>query len=520
MTWLADLSVAKRLYSLVLTGVLVVVAVSSIGIWSQNRLINQAEALRAYTATKAALNHLDTRESELKVDAYRGANGEDTTGDAADDVDSANEALALSIDTGLRGALGAQIRDLGPSVSAFNDFVTAFVADAKADPRSIANRYDAVAEQNHVVDDEITAVHDKLDLQVTRYQKLMADTKNSTRLWMLLVAGVGIALLILLSVPLVRSILTPVRLVGTVVLALTRGDLTCRTGITSRDELGTMASGLDTAIGTVREAMLNMAANADTLAGAATELSATNAMIAGSSRDLNSRTETASEETTQISRNVQAVAAGSEQMGVSIQEISRNTNDAVQIAAQAVSEAAAATERIQRLGQSSIEIGNVIKLITSIAEQTNLLALNATIEAARAGDAGKGFAVVASEVKDLAQATARATEDISTRVNAIQSDTNDTIEVITGISDVIGRINDYQTTIASAIEEQTATTAEMSRSIAEVATGATRVAGSIADVAQASSSSVEGVNQTSLASSDVARTAEQLRALVSSFRLN
>ncbi len=184
-----------------------------------------------------------------------------------------------------------------------------------------------------------------------------------------------------------------------------------------------------------------------------------------------------------------------------------------------MSEAALATQSIERLGESSAEIGNVIKLITSIAEQTNLLALNATIEAARAGDAGKGFAVVASEVKDLAQETARATEDISARVAAIQSDTGGAVEVINRISEVIAKINDYQTTIASAVEEQTATTAEMSRSIAEVAAGASRIAGSISEVSQAGAQSMEGVNQTNQASQEVARTAEELRALVSSFRI-
>ena len=155
---------------------------------------------------------------------------------------------------------------------------------------------------------------------------------------------------------------------------------------------------------------------------------------------------------------MQTVAAGAEEMGLSIREISRNTSEAAQIAGVAVTEAARATETVEQLGSRPREIGNVIKLITSIAEQTNLLALNATIEAARAGDAGKGFAVVASEVKDLAQETARATEDIGARVAAIQNDTGGAVDVINRISEVIAKINDYQTTIASAVEEQTATT--------------------------------------------------------------
>src|SRR5690606_21069933 len=133
--------------------------------------------------------------------------------------------------------------------------------------------------------------------------------------------------------------------------------------------------------------------------------------------------------------------------------------------------------------------GNVVKVITSIAEQTNLLALNATIEAARAGEAGKGFAVVASEVKDLAQETAKATEDIARRVAAIQVDTVSAVEAIAEISTIIANINDYQLTIASAVEEQTATTNEMSRSVAEAATGSGEIAANISGVAIASETS-------------------------------
>jgi methyl-accepting chemotaxis protein len=227
-----------------------------------------------------------------------------------------------------------------------------------------------------------------------------------------------------------------VRRIGEVIDALSRGDLTRRTGITTRDELGRMATRLDAALEHLRTSLRTIGVNADSLASAATELSAVSSQIAEAANDTSRQTVSASAEADQISRNVQTVAAGSEEMGLSIREISRNTSEAAQIAAVAVAEAARATETVRQLGESSVEIGNVIKLITSIAEQTNLLALNATIEAARAGDAGKGFAVVASEVKDLAQETARATEDIGAGVNAIQHDTGGAVEVIGRISEV------------------------------------------------------------------------------------
>ncbi|MDR7280504.1 methyl-accepting chemotaxis protein [Catenuloplanes atrovinosus] len=519
MAGLADVGVGKRLSVIVVSGVVVAASVTGIGMWSQGRLTEQAETVRAFTAVKAALNHLDTRESELKVDAYRAFSGEDTTGDTEEDVQSALDALAAAEQYEVPGDIDDRIEELSGSVTDFNAFITDFVGRAVQDPAGVRDSYDQVAEQNNVVDDEIGAIHELLDAAIAQEQNDMAATVASTRLWMLLVAAAGVALLVGLAVPLVRSILTPVRRVGEVVDALAGGDLTVRAGIGSHDELGRMAQGLDQAVDRMRHAMESMASYANTLAGAATELSATSSEIAGAARDTNGQTSAASQEAEEISRNVQTVAAGGEEMGLSIREISQNTNEAAQIAGQAVSEAALATQSIERLGESSAEIGNVIKLITSIAEQTNLLALNATIEAARAGDAGKGFAVVASEVKDLAQETARATEDISARVAAIQADTGGAVEVINRISEVIAKINDYQTTIASAVEEQTATTAEMSRSIAEVAAGASRIAGSIAEVSQAGAHSMEGVEQTNLASQEVARTAEELRALVNGFRI-
>jgi methyl-accepting chemotaxis protein len=171
------------------------------------------------------------------------------------------------------------------------------------------------------------------------------------------------------------------------------------------------------------------------------------------------------------------------------------------------------------LGTSSAEIGDVIKTITAIAAQTNLLALNATIEAARAGEAGKGFAVVASEVKDLAQETARATEDISRRVESIQAGTTGAVLAIEEISLVISRISDFQTTIASAVEEQTATTSEMNRSVGEAATGTAAIAANITGVADAARLTSEGVAQAQQSSADLSRMAHELSSLVSEFRV-
>jgi len=178
----------------------------------------------------------------------------------------------------------------------------------------------------------------------------------------------------------------------------------------------------------------------------------------------------------------QTAAAAVEQMSASVQEIANSASQAVTVAREAVGAASTATDRVTKLDSSSQEIGVVVKLITSIAEQTNLLALNATIEAARAGEAGKGFAVVASEVKELARETAEATQRITDMIGTLQEDSGHVTTALTGITDLIHQISDAQTSIAGAVEEQSATTNEISRSVGDVAATAEATTSEISSV--------------------------------------
>lgn len=254
--------------------------------------------------------------------------------------------------------------------------------------------------------------------------------------------------------------------------------------------------------------------NAQSLGSASEELSAVAQQMSSNSEETAAQSNVVASASEQVSKNVATVATSAEEMSASVREIAKNANDAARVATTAVKVAEDTNQTIAKLGQSSIEIGKVIKVITSIAQQTNLLALNATIEAARAGEAGKGFAVVANEVKELAKQTAAATEDISAKIEAIQSDTKGAVTAIADIAKIIGQINDISSTIASAVEEQSATTNEIARNANEAAKGSTEISRNITNVSTAARSTTEGANNTLSAARELAQLASSLKAVV------
>ena len=258
----------------------------------------------------------------------------------------------------------------------------------------------------------------------------------------------------------------------------------------------------------------SVGSTAQSLASASEELSAVAQQMSSNSEETAAQSNVVASASEQVSKNVATVATSAEEMSASIKEIAKNANDAARVATTAVKVAEETNGTVAKLGESSIEIGKVIKVITSIAQQTNLLALNATIEAARAGEAGKGFAVVANEVKELAKQTAAATEDISGKIEAIQGDTKSAVTAIAEIAKVIGQINDISNTIASAVEEQSATTNEIARNATEAAKGSTEISKNITNVSQAAKSTTEGANNTLSAAQELARLSSTLKTIV------
>jgi methyl-accepting chemotaxis protein len=369
-----------------------------------------------------------------------------------------------------------------------------------------------------------SAILDQANGGIRRAQEISATSVSNATFLSTLVSTLGAALAILLGVGMAyysgKSITQPLKETVAALqdIAQGDGDLTRRVGEARNDELGELGKSFNTFIGKIERLITQVAESTQGVASSSEEFFAVSRQVRSNAEETSTQASVAAAAAEQVAGKLNAVATATEEMTASIREIAKNAGEAAEIATLAVQKTGAANATMGRLGQSSAEIGSVVKLITSIAQQTKLLALNATIEAARAGTAGKGFAVVANEVKDLANETAKATEQITERIQVIQQDTGAAMQALTEISGVIARMNDISGTIASAVEEQTATTNEIARNVSEAAKGGSKVTNGIESVARVAKCAAGGAQETLGAAGELAKMAAELQRMVAQFK--
>jgi methyl-accepting chemotaxis protein len=356
--------------------------------------------------------------------------------------------------------------------------------------------------------------------QLQQSQQALAAENQTLHVKSVAVAMAALFAGTLISILMSRRIARAMKMILARAEAIATGDLTSDDlEVISEDEMGDLTRTINRMNANLKSIILAIIKSSHRVALASEQMSGTGEQITANSEETTGQANLVTQATQQVSHNLQNVSAGAGEMTATIQNIASNAHTAATVASNAVLTAQGATSNVGKLGQSSAEIGEVVKVITSIAQQTNLLALNATIEAARAGESGKGFAVVANEVKALAKQTANATEDIRRKIEAIQHDARGAVAAIGSISDVINRVNDISGAIATAVEEQSATTNEMTRNITDAATGSQEITRNIEGVARAARDTSTGAHALRKAGEELAEMATELRTVVAQFKI-
>ena len=516
----------QKLFGLALLGGLAVLVVGLTGYIRLSQMTTAVQSQATNNSTQRAQMNGDMMHDALRADVYaalfesqmRSQTATEITANFKEHVELFESSLAQVEKTALNEAIRAHVKSLAPAAQTY-------VSDARTIINlAFINRPLAIAklpvflEAFSTLEGKLETLGDMIEKDVKQAQMdsdQVSAQGQKTIFGALLIAMIG---MLAFTVWIVRSVKRPLEMAVSLLQGLAVGDLQHKLTLESNDDFGQMATAFNQSIESMSGTLRSISHAANTLAQSSTSLTNVSQQMSANAEDTTSQAVVVSAAAEQVSSNVQTVAAATEEMTASIKEIARNVSDATHVASTAVEAAEATNTMVARLGQSSAEIGNVIKVITSIAEQTNLLALNATIEAARAGEAGKGFAVVANEVKELAKETAKATEEISRKVNGIQVDTTEAVGAIRRINEIIRQISDIQTAIAGAIEEQTVTTNEINRNIVEAARGSSEIAGNIHSVAQSAETFRTGASDSQAAAIELARMAQELQQLISQFR--
>jgi methyl-accepting chemotaxis protein len=524
-----QLTIKTKLFGLTVTGLIFVAAVGATGYWGMNSV---EKGTGEVAATGSAIrNHM---EASVYNDLTRADTSAVFTGKGDEQQNAAEEfaqhskllqdriakARSFATDSSSRSMLDYEIQLSDQYVKAGNALVDAIMHNPSAAPGLLGSYLQLYKElQGKIEETSDQLAKSAQDAELGAKQKAARAAHA-----MLAICGMSLLMLFLGSSALVRGVSGSLNRLTHMIqdIAEGEGDVTKRLEAASafgNDELGEVSRLFNLFMDRLQEILRGVAAHTHKLTSASQQLFEASQQITVNSGETAAQSDSVSRATQQVTQNLHSLSTGAGEMTTTIQSIAASTHEAAQVAASAVAAAQAANTTMAKLGLSSVEIGEVIKVITSIAEQTNLLALNATIEAARAGEAGKGFAVVANEVKELAKQTAKATDDIGRKITTIQADTKGAVAAIGTVSVVINKINDISATIAAAVEEQSATTDEMTRNTSLAATGAGDISTNIGAVAQAAQGTLSRAQESQKAAQEMTSVAAQLSALTRQFKI-
>ncbi|HTW23198.1 MAG TPA: methyl-accepting chemotaxis protein [Candidatus Baltobacteraceae bacterium] len=515
-------TISKKLYGLGLLGLISAIAV---GITGVSGITEVASGLDAVSSTSSVIrNHI---QASMFIDWSRTDISKMLTS-SGDSQDTAASELTnhLKLFNDSLNAAAAAAED--PAVRATLDKESALAAQYTSNASKISDLRTKPSEAAQFLQPLLQGYRNLRDMIDTTNDQLQTDSKNTAaharavvakaRLTIIIFCIASSVLLLAIAFSIAHQINRRLAEIIRKLKIMAQGDLTQQVADKHHDELAEIARSFNDSMDKFRGTVARVASSASRVMTAVDGLREVSQLMSANSEQTTSQATIVSQNTSKVTDTLQTVATSTEQMNSSIQEIAKSVGQAATVSNDAMQIATSTNQTVSKLGDASQEIGAVIKVITSIAQQTNLLALNATIEAARAGEAGKGFAVVANEVKELAKQTAKATEDISHKIEAIQASTTESVEAITKIGEIIVQINEISRTVSHSIDEQNTTTQQISRNITDGARGSSEIATNISGVAQAAESTSRGAQDVQRATDGLKEMSVHLQQLVGQFK--